>query len=56
MDFENLKLSSNKYDRYIYESINKTCNELDLDETQKELFLKNYVEKKIRSMKFNIRQ
>jgi hypothetical protein len=46
MDFENLKLSSNKYDRYIYESINKTCNELDLDETQKELFLKNYVEKK----------
>ena len=46
MDFENLKLSNNKYDRYIYESIIKTCDELDLDETHKELFLKNYVEKK----------
>lgn len=43
-----LKFSKNKYDRYIYESIIKTCDELDLGEKERELFLKNYVEKKER--------
>ena len=46
MDFENLRISNNKYDRFIYETIKETCYELGLDETQKELFLKNYVGKK----------
>lgn len=45
MDFENLKLSNNKYDRYIYETIIQTCNRLGIEEHKNE-FLKTYTEKK----------
>ena len=45
MDFENLKQSNNKYDRFIYETIIQTCNRLGIEEHKNE-FLKTYTEKK----------